>query len=343
MAWIVSAKLKKGTRYYVQYKDDNGKNITYGKYPTKALANDARLECEIQQSQKKTVSKVLKISEIWKIYKTRKLNIRESTLLRYTQQLQAWYNTAGDLDIKKVTVDTIYSFIDKRKQTVKTKTINEELSLLRTIFKYAVKWDYLEKNVFEKVDNLKVDDKKEMQALTTEQIQKVYAALEEHDTWFSDVFTVALYTGMRRGELYALKWENINFGENTIFVQVTKTVPDYVPIHKKVKTILLRLQHEYSEKEYLDGYVFRTILGSPLAHHTSVLSHFFKRIMAKVGYPEITQFHSTRHTFVTHVLKHTKDKMITSFISRHKSNAIDTYIHDIHAEEKQKAIADFEY
>jgi integrase len=341
MAWIVSAKLKKGTRYYVQYKDDNGKNITFGKYPTKALANDARLECEIQQSQKKTVSKSLKVSEMWEIYQDRKLKVRASSLLRYNQYMQSWYSILGDFEINQINTEMIFKYIKERKKNVKTKTINEELSLLRTIFRYAVKWDYLEKNVFEKVDNLKVDDKKVIPALTKEQIQKVYGALEELDEWFSNVFTFALYTGMRLGEIIALQWENINFEENTIFVEVTKTTPDYIPVHPKIRQLLLGLQHKHQERQYIDNFIFRSIQGKPLSK--SSVRHKFVRIMKKIGYPEITQFHSTRHTFVTHFLKHTKDKIITSFISRHKSNAIDTYIHDIHAEEKQKAIADFEY
>ncbi len=101
MAWIEKAKNKKGITYYVRYSSE-GKNQTYGKYPTKKLANEARLECEVQLSQQKQEDKkiALKLSELWKLYQERKLDVRASTLKRYNQQLNNW-NDSGDLLCRK--------------------------------------------------------------------------------------------------------------------------------------------------------------------------------------------------------------------------------------------------
>lgn len=344
MAWIVKRKLKTSVKYYVQYKE-NGKNKTFGKYPTKKLANDARLECEIQLSQaSQEQKKFITLSELWALYQERKLDVKASTLKRYNQQLHNWYQIIGDKHLDKITVDTVFEYIKKRKKQVKKKTINEELSLLRTLLKYAVRWDYVISNPFDKVDNLKVDDKKQMPVLTAGIIQAILRELgHETDEWFLDVFVTALYSGMRLGEIINLQWDNINFDNNVINIQESKTEPRTIPMHPRVKMILSEKKHKHAEFQYTDDYVFHSLKNEPLCEHPSAVRHKFRRTCEKIGHPEITQFHSTRHTFVTHFLKFTRDKELTGFISGHKSNAIDVYIHDVHAERKQKAMQDFEY
>ena len=62
--------------------------------------------------------------------------------------------------------------------------------------------------------------KQENQTLTTEQAQKLLEAAKDH--LLETLLTVALATGMRRGELLGLRWQDINF--ETMSLQVCRTV-----------------------------------------------------------------------------------------------------------------------
>jgi septal ring-binding cell division protein DamX len=64
MAYIVKHILKSGTKYYVQYKKDK-KTFTYGKYPTKKLAEKAKLQLEVDIAEE-SLSKIqsIKVSEL---------------------------------------------------------------------------------------------------------------------------------------------------------------------------------------------------------------------------------------------------------------------------------------
>lgn len=344
MAWIEKVSLKKGISYYVRYAE-NGKNFTYGKYPSKALAEKARLKCETELSEK-TTSEIITIRKLWEIYKERKLEVKASTLERYENIINDVFQNIGNVNIRDVTVSIVFDYISTKKNKLKTATINKILVLLRTMFRYACQWDIIEKNPFDKIDNLKVTDKKETYVLTREIIQAAYSVLDIDDRWFSDVFTTALYSGMRISEIINLSWQNIDTGKNIISIQISKTAPRIIPMHPAVKKILIELRHWHEEFQYADNYIFRSIRGKPFVEfkkpRSSILQKFVQ-VMRKIGHPEITQFHSTRHTFVTHFLKYSADKQITGFISGHKSKAIDTYIHDVHAEKKQELMQDFEY
>jgi len=344
MAWLEKVSLKKGISYYVRYAE-NGKNFTYGKYPSKALAEKARLKCETELSEK-TTSEIITIRKLWALYKERKLEVRESTLERYENIINDFVKNIGDVNIRDVTVSIVFDYLHLKKNTLKTATINKILVLLRTIFRYACQWDIIGKNPFDKVDNLKVTDKKETPVLTREIIESVYNVLDSDDRWFSDVFITALYSGMRIGEIINLSWNNVDLEKNIISIQISKTAPRVIPIHPAVKKILIELQHRHKEFQFADDYIFRSIHGKPFVSYTKPRSSILQKlvqVMCEIGHPEITQFHSTRHTFVTHFLKYSSSKEITGFISGHKSKAIDTYIHDVHAEKKQELMRDFEY
>ena len=83
----------------------------------------------------------------------------------------------------------------------------------------ALKQDYIQKN-FAKLVNLPKDDRdREIQILSKEYQLKFTNAIKEHDLEL--LFLMALGTGLRVGELLGLKWRDINFKTNTLFVKRT--------------------------------------------------------------------------------------------------------------------------
>src|SRR5439155_26289454 len=110
-------------------------------------------------------------------------------------------------------------------QAFYTKKLNEGFSALTVISFHnllhkaldtAVKWNLVARNVC-KVVSPPRRQRFEVKPLTLEQIQKLLAVVEGHR--MEALFKLALATGMRRGELMGLKWQDIDFEKGRLHVR----------------------------------------------------------------------------------------------------------------------------
>lgn len=133
-------------------------------------------------------------------YKLDKLN---------NQVLQKWKNKISGLKYKS----------KKSKKYLSIRTKQNIYSEFRTMLNYAVKMDYLSKNPLYKIGNFKevyfetAQDK--LHYYTSDQFLKYIAVARENCITLTDwgyyvFFSIAYYTGMRKGEINALKWSDID-------------------------------------------------------------------------------------------------------------------------------------
>jgi len=168
------------------------------------------------------------------------------------------------------------------------------------------------------------------------------------DFRFYEVFFLALNTGMRKGELLGLKWQDINFSKNKIEVKRQLTRTDEGLIFKKVKTksgnrtipvtdevAKFLKSHKIRQSEQRlalgDGYNQNDLIacnGIGNALDGRNLNREFKKIIDKAGLPEI-RFHDLRHTFSTTYLQNGGNIKTLQQILGHSSITvtIDTYSH----------------
>ncbi|MFZ0747389.1 MAG: site-specific integrase, partial [Terracidiphilus sp.] len=112
------------------------------------------------------------------------------------------------------------------------------------------------------------------------------ATLEAAPEWMRAPIALAAATGMRRGELLALRWLDIDFGLKLIFLRsaTTKTAePRAIPLTPAAQLVLESLSH-----------------GKPGAHvfadvDPARLSVYIRRVFASLGI-ENASFHTLRHT-----------------------------------------------
>jgi integrase len=100
----------------------------------------------------------------------------------------------------------------KRKTEVSPATFNRELAFMKTMFSKAVEWGRLESNPLQNVKKLKENNGR-MRILKPEEMKRLLDVANGH---LKPILTVALNTGMRRGEILNLKWENVNLSKRTI-------------------------------------------------------------------------------------------------------------------------------
>jgi integrase len=98
-------------------------------------------------------------------------------------------------------------------------SVNREISCLHHIFRKAVEWDMVERSPFDRGRTLLIkENNKRLRYLTDEEIPRLLAACPKHLGW---LVVCALNTGMRKGEILGLTWDQIRGG--FIYLQKTKT------------------------------------------------------------------------------------------------------------------------
>jgi len=156
---------------------------------------------------------------------THKQNIRPRSHERYEEIVRLHIIPAiGNVPLQKLTPQRLQKlYSDKQKEGYSPVTVIAIHNLLHKAFDNAVRWELVAQNVCDKVSPPR-RVRPEMKALTPEQVQQLLDAACGHPQ--EALFILALSTGMRRGELLGLKWQDINFAEGTLQVRrVLSRVP----------------------------------------------------------------------------------------------------------------------
>jgi integrase len=130
-------------------------------------------------------------------------------------------------------------------------SVNRDLEVLSKILSMAVDNGIIESNPAKKVRKLRQDNMRK-RYLTTEEEQRLLAALDNQRPYLKPLVVLAVQTGMRKGELLSLKWRHIDFNRGLIYVTNTKTGHDRdVPMNSVAKVTLLKLQQLYGDYDYV--------------------------------------------------------------------------------------------
>lgn len=216
----------------------------------------------------------------------------------------------------------------RKSQDKKAETINKELSFIKSTFKLAVENGVISSNPINGVKLLKVP-KSKPRVLKDWEFTKLYQASPEH---FKSILLCGYLTGMRRGEIVKLRWEDIDFTDKYIHVNESKN-NEYrtIPINDILLYTLVELKKE-SENEY----VFTTKLGK---HYTSntAWKTVWSNTLKNSGIEHCT-FHSLRHSFISNLIVNEKEDYITVMnLSGHKT--IRMLVRYSHTHEKAKKAA----
>jgi len=180
-------------------------------------------------------------------------------------------------------------------------------------------------------------ENREMRVLSERELDAFLAAIRKDEVWH-DFFYTEITTGLRRGEICGLRWEDFDEKHGVLHVRRTLHTEDGRLVTGATKTgsgtrdILLadstaellqkRRESSYSEWIFPDP----TRPERPLSPNAAY--NRLKTVLASAGLPDI-RFHDLRHTFSTHALKNGVDAKTLSAILGHTnaSFTLDTYTH----------------
>ena len=166
-------------------------------------------------------------------------------------------------------------------------TVNNHLRVLSKIFSLAVDAEIIENNPCRKVKKFQPNNQR-LRVLLKEEETKLFEALEDNEL-VRQIVTLALHTGMRRGEIFNLKWFDVDFTRGFIQVRESKSNKKrLVPMNSTVNSLLGGLKRK-------SEYVFpspRT--GAKLDN----IKKSFHRAVEKARIEDF-RFHDLRHTAAT--------------------------------------------
>ncbi len=193
---------------------------------------------------------------------------------------------------------------EKLKEGKKPKTVTNHLILIKEMLKHAVIWGYLKEYPAIYIEKPRVE-RKEMNYLTPEEIQMFLSNVSKE---YYPLFLTAVLTGLRRGELLALQWKDIDFENSLIHVNKALYKDKFVEPKSKcakrhviMSPYLAEVLKKHKENSEGDGHDFDLVFtnkdGRPISGGVLVRRHFLPTLK-RAGLKRV-RFHDLRHSFAT--------------------------------------------
>lgn len=271
------------------------------------------------------------IDRLWNEYRNQRVDNKGLKVdhNRFVKHIQPVFGNKVPTEIITLDVDRL------RVRLLKTKspqTVKHILALLKRVINFGVKKGLCSAPEPSKlhielprVDNNKTED------LTPDQLRALLKSIDEDpNRQVANLMKFALYTGMRRGELFKLKWRDIDFQRGFIRIVAPKGgKTQTIPLNDAARTVLD--EHERTESEFVfpgrDG-------GQRTDAHTQT-----KRIAERAGLPKgFRPLHGLRHVYASMLASSGRVDMYTlQKLLTHKSAVMTQRYAHLRDEALQKA------
>lgn len=304
-----------GFRYMLDFYDHEGvrQRITMPKGTTKKAAQE-ELNA-IQERLKlgnylpnKRIPTFQEAAAEWLEHK--KLNLRSSTWAVYEGHTRNHFNDFLHLRVDQITTKMIEEFINQRQdQGMNLSTLKKVLVSLGQIFKLAVKRGYCVRNPVSEADRPRSqgtedEEMDNINILTPEQIKAFLDKVGAQK--YHTLFTLAIFSGARQGELLGLKWSDIDWKNSQIHIQrtfnngeffTTKTKGSNRKIDIGPSTMRILKEWKLACPPGKHDLVFPTDAGNPM-NHNNMVNRYFRPTLEAAGL-DIIRFHDLRHTYAS--------------------------------------------
>ena len=228
-------------------------------------------------------------------------------------------------DVNKIKACKIEDFKKHLKDNRKNSnsTINKYISALSKMYNLGIENKIIKDNPVREVKKLREENHK-IRFLTKEKEIRLFKAIDSSFPYLRPLVVCALQTGMRRGEIFNLKWSNIDFEYGFIELLQTKSgKARKIPLSDSLSKELNKLPQE-------SDYVFiNKQTGLP---YTDIHKSF--TTVLKEANIENFRFHDLRHSVATRLVEKNIDLVVVKEILGHSK--IDTTMRYAHAVPKRK-------
>jgi integrase len=234
------------------------------------------------------------------------LGRKPTTIGIYRSILRTHLGALRETPLERVhAADVERTVASMRRRGAAPKTINNALTLLGQVFDHGIRKGWCGTNPVRLVDRPAVEQSDEIRFLDQSELEALLRATP--DPTDRALFLVAAMTGLRQGELLALRWQDVDWAAGKIrvrrsYVRGHWTTPKSrrssraVPMADRVASELARHFQRSAFQRDEDLVFCHPGKGTVLGH--SKLARRFKAALEKAGVREV-RFHDLRHTFAT--------------------------------------------
>ncbi len=234
------------------------------------------------------------------------LALKKSTLRYYTFQLEKRiypaFGSCSLFDLSRVRIESLLTNL--RQQGIASATIRGVRATISAVLQSAVERGYLDRNAAHGIRIRETDAKREPRFYAPPQVRQLLAELSEPSR---TIVQLAVLTGLRIGEILALRWKRVNLLRNTIEVAETFSEGEFgAPKTRSSKRVIpmsttlrgaLETHRAGTARSLPDDLVFSTSKGTPLSPQ-----NLYNRDLApacdRIQQPRVS-WHSFRHTHAT--------------------------------------------
>jgi integrase len=199
---------------------------------------------------------------------------------------------------------------ERIKRGNKASTVNRVIATVKHMYTKAVEWDMASEELLRRVRKVKLleENNRRLRFLSKEECQSL---IESCNINIRDIVIIALNTGMRKGEILSLKWDNVDLTHGFILLNETKNGDRReIPINDTARKILGR-QEKASDIDYV---FYNRVTREALYWIYSS----FGKACRKAGIINF-RFHDLRHTFASQLVMAGVDIVTVKELLGHKS------------------------
>ncbi|MDR0326579.1 MAG: site-specific integrase [Oscillospiraceae bacterium] len=281
------------------------------------------------------------------------LKLSDNTLQTYRWLEKRIRDEMGHLRLDKITITDIQRLVGKiHREGKSTKTVKHYVSLISTVYRYAIKHGAVSKNPCTGVD-FPADDSKEREIYSLPEIQQFFALLQQEppeNFQFFVYLTLATYLGYRRGELLGLEWRDIEQSTGLVSVRraayyskerkhfdkkpkskkslrTLKLPAEVIPLLNRYRDHQAAYAASLGDKWQNTGRLFTSWDGSKM--YTNAPERFYKDFCERNGFRVLTP-HSFRHLNASMLINAGLDvKTVQAALGHaHATTTINTYAHE---------------
>ena len=331
-------------RWMIWFYDENNKrvhkavkHVTCKKEALIALEGERRIAFmkrynpEETEENKKRIG-FRKLSDEFMAQSTRKNKSNDRSVLK---NLVSFFR---DTAIAKITRFDIRRYIvESQKKGDAAGSICERLQVMRAVLNYAIEVEYeLEKNPIMAKDFPKVKKRRKI-PLEMDELKLLFQVAEKEHPHMLPVLTCACMTGMRRGEIETLGWDDVDLETRWINVKAENNKSGREKEIAINKTLLFVLEDLKKLEKADSGHVFvylnrrlNRIARAPVKLH-------FEQIVEKAGLKGKAHFHLLRHTVASALARAGADPVSIQYMLGHANlSTTEIYLHP-HEDAKRKA------
>lgn len=230
-------------------------------------------------------------------------DLKPTTVRSYDRALRLYLVPAlGDAEMRTIASEQVQELKADLLQQVSPKTTKNVLGVLSALFRDAVAWGYCERNPCASLRALRAPPPSHAW-WTAEESDRFLATVAEHEPAHLALFTLALRAGLRRGELVALRWEDVDLTNRHVHVRRSYSEGvEGTPKSGIARTVPLTQQSVGALQQHprhVDGLVFGRVSGG----HAN--ADWWKKVLdrniKRAGVRPV-RFHDLRHSFASQLV-----------------------------------------